>query len=85
VHWQVFRKKGGSIGAQRMIQATRHLWKPTWHDEVEQFFKKAENRVPSAERSLAQTLEFIQLGLQFKRNQSGELSRWLEDRLKSEV
>ncbi len=79
-HWQVFRKKGGSIGAQRMIQATRHLWRSEWHDEVGQFFKKAENRVPSAERSLAQTLEFIQLGIQFKNNQTDLLSSWLADR-----
>ncbi len=79
-HWQAFRKKGGSIGAQRMIQATRHLWRTEWHDEVAQFFNKAENRVPSADRSLAQTLEFIQLGLQFKHNQTDRLSSWLRNR-----
>lgn len=78
-HWQVFREKGGSIGAQRMIQATRHLWRSEWYNEVGQFFKKSENRVPSAERSLAQTLEFIQLGLQFKNTQSDLLSSWLTE------
>lgn len=82
-HWQAFRKKGGSIGAQRMIQATRHLWRAEWHEEVAQFFNKAENRVASAERSLAQTLEFIQLGLQFKHKQTNTLSSWLTERLKN--
>jgi len=81
-YWQAFRQKGGSIGAQRMIQATRHLWRAKWHDEVATFFKNSENRVPSAERSLAQTLEFIKLGIHFKSNQADPLSRWLADRNK---
>ncbi|MEK7703148.1 MAG: M1 family metallopeptidase [Nitrospirota bacterium] len=81
-NWSYLREKAGSVGATRMIQSTRHLWKTELKKEVEQFFNKPENVVPAAERALSQTLEFIQLGIQFKEKQSDNLSRWTKKRLK---
>ncbi len=83
-HWPAFKAKGGSIGAQRMIQATRSLWRADWHEEVKDFFSLPENQVPSAKRALAQTLEFIQLGIRFKAAQSARLSDWLQHNVPKE-
>ncbi len=77
--WQKLREKGGSVGAQRMIQGTRALWRPQWHDEVKRFFNDPANHVAAAERALTQTIEFIQIGVQFKERQMIPLSRWLQD------
>ncbi len=78
-HWVALSKKGGSIGAQRMIQAARSLWSTEWHDDVQTFFDDPENRAGLGERTLAQTLEFIRLGVQFKKLQSDTLSEWLSE------
>ena len=79
-HWPALRDKGGSVGAQRIIQGTRFLWQPEWREEVEAFFKKPANRVVSAERALAQTLEFIEIGIRFKVRQQESFSNWLNAR-----
>jgi len=78
--WPQLKEKGGSVGAQRMIQGTRHLWRPQWHEEVKAFFNEPANKVAAAERALAQTLEWIQLGTRFKERQMIPLSRWLQER-----
>jgi puromycin-sensitive aminopeptidase len=79
-NWQALRQKGGSVGAQRMIQGTRALWKPEWREEVGAFFHDPANKVAAAERSLAQTLEFIEIGIRFKSRQQDALSQWLNSR-----
>ncbi len=79
-HWLALREKGGSVGAQRILQSTCSLWREEWHDAVKTFFAAPENKVPSAERSLRQTLEFIQLGIRFKGRQTDCLSQWLKER-----
>ncbi|HIE65006.1 MAG: M1 family metallopeptidase [Nitrospira sp.] len=79
-HWKELREKGGSVGAQRILQSTRSLWGQEWYGEVEAFFAAPENKLPSAERSLRQTLEFIQLGIRFKAQQTEDLSTWLRER-----
>ncbi|MFQ5780044.1 MAG: ERAP1-like C-terminal domain-containing protein, partial [Nitrospiria bacterium] len=81
-HWSALRKKGGSVGAQRIIQATRSLWRGEWLQEVKTFFNNPANKVPSAARTLLQSLEFIELGIQFKERQRDCLSRWLQERPK---
>lgn len=83
-HWTELRAKGGSIGAQRMIQGCRHLWQSDWYDEVKTFFGHPEKRPPSAKRAFAQTLEFIQIGIQFKKRQMPELSLWLQENVHEE-
>ncbi len=78
-NWPALRKKGGSVGSQRIISGTRALWGKEWLAEVESFFSDPANRVPSAERTLTQTLEVIRLGLAFQREQQERLT----DRLSS--
>ncbi|MEK7285827.1 MAG: M1 family metallopeptidase [Nitrospirota bacterium] len=77
-NWAFLHEKAGSVGATRMIQSTRHLWKPQYKDEVAQFFNRPENKVEAAERALAQTLEFIELGIQFKEKQGAGFRAWLK-------
>ncbi len=79
-NWPRLRDKGGSVGATRMIQSTRSLWKPSWRDEVKQFFNAPENKVDAAERALLQTIEFIDIGIRFKEEQAERLSAWLAGR-----
>ncbi len=76
-NWAAIRQKGGTVGAQRIIGGTRTLWRDEWLGDVEAFMTRPENRVPSAERTLAQSLEFIRLGLAFRRLQQAKLSDWL--------
>jgi len=76
-NWPALRKKGGSVGAQRIIGGTKMLWREEWLADVESFFADPANRVASAERTLAQTLESLRLGLAFRREQQGRLSAWL--------
>lgn len=79
-NWPALRKKGGSVGAQRIIGGTKALWQAEWLAEVESFFSDPANRVASAERTLIQTLETIRLGLAFRREQQGKFSEWLHGR-----
>jgi puromycin-sensitive aminopeptidase len=76
--WDRLREKTGSVGAMRMIQGLRHVWRSDWHDDVRRFFDDPAHRVPSAERALAQTLEFIRIGIAFKERQQTALSNWLK-------
>jgi puromycin-sensitive aminopeptidase len=78
-HWKALREKAGSVGATRMIQSTRALCRPDWKGEVESFFNLPENRVDAAERALLQTIEFIGIGIRFRR-QADRLSVWLNRR-----
>jgi len=79
-HWQPLRDKGGSVAAMRMIQGTRALWREAWYEEAKAFFNNPANKVAAAERALAQTLEFMQIGIRFKERQLIPLSRWLQER-----
>ena len=77
-NWKELRKKGGTVAAQRIISGTKALWRENWLTEIEGFFTAPENRVASAERTLTQTLEFIRLGLGFRRMQQEKLIAWLK-------
>lgn len=76
-NWTALKKKGGSVGAQRIITGARALWDEQLKADVEAFFRGPANYVPSAERALTQTLEFIGLGLAFRRLQQENLISWL--------
>ncbi len=82
--WEQLREKCGSIGSQRIIQSARYLWSEKWHDDVRHFFDPAERRSGMGERAIAQTLEFIRLGIRFKAKQSAGLSDWLQKNVKKE-
>jgi hypothetical protein len=79
-NWEALRKKGGSVGAQRIIGGTKALWREDWLADVERFFADPANHVASAERTLAQSLEFLRLGLAFQRAQQERLSAWLNSK-----
>ncbi len=78
-HWPALRRKSGEKGADRVISATSALWSPQWRSDVERFFTKPENEVPSARRSLKQALEEIDLGVRVKA-QAPALAAWLASR-----
>src|SRR2546426_11435786 len=80
-NWTELRKKGGSVGAQRIIGGTKALWREEWLTDVERFFSDPANRVASAERTLTQSLEFARLGLAFQRAQQDGLVTWLRSRV----
>ena len=82
-NWQALRQKGGTVGAQRIIGGTKGLWRDEWRTDVETFFRHPANYVASAERTLSQSLEFLHLGLVFRRMQQDKLSAWLNTRLSS--
>jgi len=77
-HWPMLRAKTGPVGAMRIIQATKALWREEWHAEVAAFFRQPANRVESAEKALEQTLEFLRLGIRFNAVQRQPLGRWLQ-------
>ena len=79
-NWPALRKKGGSVGAQRIIGGLKTLWREDWLADVESFFSDPANRVASAERTLAQSLEFLRLELTFRQEQQERLSEWLRGR-----
>jgi len=74
------RRKGGSVGAQRIIQATKALWRLEWREEVARFFNHPDHQVDAAKRALAQTIEFIDIGLRFKSTQQARLAAYLKIR-----
>jgi puromycin-sensitive aminopeptidase len=79
-HWGRLRETIGPVGAGRIIQATRGLWREEWRTDVAAFFTDPANRVESAARALVQTLEFIDVGIAFRAAQMDALSRWLRAR-----
>ena len=76
-NWLAVREKVGTKGADRIIQSTNALWREDWLAQVKAFFNDPANREPSAARSLDQSLESIELGIQFKKAQAEPLSNWL--------
>ncbi|MHB2025464.1 MAG: M1 family metallopeptidase [Elusimicrobiota bacterium] len=76
-HWPAIRKKIGDHSCRRVIESSSSLWRKEWLLDVRAFFSNPKNRVESAERPLAQTLEWIELGIRFKESQSEGLSQWL--------
>ncbi len=75
-HWSAFREKGGSVGAQRMIQGLQSLWHSKYLEEVHSFFSDPAHQVEAATRALEQTLERIQIGIHFKTCQQEGFIQW---------
>ncbi|MBI5202831.1 MAG: M1 family metallopeptidase, partial [Elusimicrobia bacterium] len=75
--WPAIREKAGPKGATRVIEGMAALTKPEWLEQVRSFFADPKNHVESAERSLAQTLEAIELGIRFRTVQAERLAAWL--------
>lgn len=77
-NWSALRKKVGGKGAERIIQGLAGMTETRWLKEIKEFFNVSENQVPSAARSLAQTLELIEAGIKFKEAQSAAFADWLK-------
>ncbi len=77
-NWKALQEKAGARGAVRIMEGTASLWSLKWKEEVRAFFTTPENYVNSQDRSLAQTLESIDLGIKFKEAQAERLSAWLK-------
>jgi len=56
------------------------LWREEWCADIENFFRDPVNHIASAERTLAQSLDFLRLGLVFRQVQQEKLSGWLRER-----
>jgi puromycin-sensitive aminopeptidase len=76
-NWAALKEKLGPRGSERVIGATGGLRGRARLEEVRAFFSDPANAVPSAKRTLDQTLESIELSARFAENQGPELSRWL--------
>jgi puromycin-sensitive aminopeptidase len=79
-HWAALKEKLGPRGAERVIAATAGLQSEAWLKDVGSFFNNADNAVPSAKRTLDQTLEAIELGARLRKTQGPKLSAWLSRR-----
>ncbi len=79
-HWDSLRKKVGGKGSERVIQGLAGMDEPEYLKEINSFFSLSQNQVPSAKRSLAQTVEYIEAGIKFKSAQTQAFSEWLKKR-----
>ena len=78
--WSFIREKVGGKGAERIIQALAGMDEPQYLKEIQAFFGVSQNQVPSAKRSFAQTIEYIEAGIKFKSSQTQPFSDWLKKR-----
>lgn len=77
-HWDSLRKKVGAKGGERIIQGLAGMDEPGYLKEINSFFSIAQNHIPSAKRSFAQTVEYIEAGIKFKSAQTRAFSEWLK-------
>ena len=77
-HWATIGKIGGAFSGGRMVEASATFCDPQSKQEVQQFF--TEHKIPSAERSLQQTLETIDYCVDLKSRESTKLAGWLRQR-----
>jgi aminopeptidase N/puromycin-sensitive aminopeptidase len=77
-HWSDIDKVGGGFTSGEVVGATNVYCEAGLHDQVQDFF--AQHRVPTAERTLKQSLESIHNCADLKSRQTPELSQWLQTR-----
>src|SRR5207245_10854279 len=82
-NWTELRKKGGSVGPQRIIGGTKALWREEWLTDVERFLSDSANRGASPKRTLTMSLELVRRGLKFRRIQQDGLGRLLPSRVQA--
>jgi aminopeptidase N len=75
-HWADIEKVGGGFTSGEVVAATSSYCDAHLRDEVQAFF--ATHKVPSAERTLKQSLERMNYCIDLKTQQSPQLSAWLE-------
>jgi len=77
-HWPDVEKVGGGFTSGEVVAATNVFCDGGMHEQVQQFF--AVHPVPSAERTLKQSLESISNCSDLKSRQTPELSTWLHQK-----
>ena len=77
-HWSDIDKVGGGFTSGEVVGATNVYCESGLHDQVQDFF--AQHKVPTAERTLKQSLESIHTCADLKSRQTPELSQWLQTR-----
>jgi aminopeptidase N/puromycin-sensitive aminopeptidase len=77
-HWADVEKVGGGFTSGEVVAATGAICDAGLRDQVESFF--ADHRVPTAERTLKQSVEKINYCVDLKSRQTPQLSSWLEQR-----
>ena len=75
-HWTDIEKVGGGFTSGEVVGATSVICDAGMRDEVQDFF--ATHKVPTAERTLKQSLERINYCVDLKSHQTSQLSSWLE-------
>ena len=77
-HWADIEKVGGGFTSGEVVAATSVFCDASMHEQVQDFF--ALHKVPTAERTLKQSLESIHNCADLKSRQTQELSAWLQQR-----
>jgi aminopeptidase N len=75
-HWTDIEKVGGGFISGEVVNATSVICDSGMRDEVQDFF--ATHKVPTAERTLKQSLERINYCVDLKSQQTPQLALWLE-------
>src|SRR5215475_6085920 len=77
-HWPEIEKVGGGFTSGEVVAATSVFCDAGLRDEAQDFFTK--HKVPTAERTLKQSVERMNYCLDLKSRQTPQLSSWLERR-----
>lgn len=77
-HWGDVEKVGGGFTSGEVVAATSVFCEAGMHEQVQDFF--ALHKVPTAERTLRQSLESIHNCADLRSRQTPELSAWLQQR-----
>ena len=74
-HWNTIDKVGGGFTSGEVVAATRVFCSAEMHDQVRDFFSAHD--IPTAQRTLRQSLETINNCTDLKARQSSQLATWL--------
>ncbi len=77
-HWPEIEKVGGGFTSGEVVAATSVFCDAGMRDEAQEFF--ATHKVPTAERTLKQSVERMNYCVDLKSRQTSQLSSWLERR-----
>jgi len=75
-HWTDIEKVGGGFTSGEVVGATSSICEAGMRDEVQDFFST--HKVPTAERTLKQSLEKMDYCVDLKSRQTPQLASWLE-------
>ena len=77
-HWSEIEKLQGGFSSEGVVEATGSFCDARLRDEVKDFFAK--HPAPAADRTLALALQRANYCVDFKSQQAGQLSSWLDRR-----